>query len=251
MDCFDLTGRVALVTGASKGLGRVIATALAKAGADVAVASRTQADLDVVAAELQANGRRSFAVAADVTDESSIGSMVEQILARFGRIDILVNNAGIGDTQAVVEMDTAHWDRVMNVNLRGPMLCCKHVGPYMIAQRSGKVINVGSVMAARVARYMTPYCSSKAALVQFTRTLALEWIRHGIQVNALCPGYFLTDMNQEFFSSQRGKQFIKALPIERLGESRELEGAAVFLASEASSYVTGTALYVDGGHGLA
>jgi len=248
---FDLSGRVALVTGGSRGLGRVIATALAKAGADVAVASRTQSDLDEAAEALRGCGRRALAIATDVTDEPSIRSMVEQTVGHFGRIDILVNNAGIGDTHAVVEMDAAQWDRVMHVNLRGPMLCCKHVGPHLIAQRSGKVINIGSVMAARVARYMTPYCASKAALVHFTRTLALEWIRHGIQVNALCPGYFLTDMNKDFFASERGRQFVTALPMGRLGEARELEGAAVFLASDASSYVTGTALYVDGGHGLA
>ena len=140
-----------------------------------------------------------LAVPADVTDEASIERMVQQVIEHFGQIDVLVNNAGIGDSAAVVEMDAAHWDHVMNVNLRGPMLCCKHVGPHMIRRGRGKVINVGSVMATRVARYMSPYCASKAALVQFTRTLALEWMRHNIQVNALCPGYFLTDMNAEFF----------------------------------------------------
>ena len=148
-------------------------------------------------------------------------------------------------------MDAAHWDQVMSVNVRGPMLCCKHVGPHMIGRRSGKVINVGSVMATRVARYMSPCSASKAAIVQFTRALALEWLRHNIQVNALCPGYFLTDMNAEFFASERGKQFVAALPIGRLGDAHELQGAAVFPASDATSYITGTALYVDGGHALA
>lgn len=248
---FDLTGKCAVVTGGSKGLGRAIAAALARAGADVAVVSRTQADLETAATGLREHGRRVLAVCADVTDESSIQSMVQRVIDQFGQIDILVNNAGIGDTRAVVEMDTAYWDQVMNVNLRGPMLCCKHVGPHMIGRRSGKVINVGSVMAVRVARYMSPYCASKAAIVQFTRALALEWMRHGIQVNALCPGYFLTDMNAEFFGSARGKQFIAALPSGRLGDAQELEGAAVFLASAATSYITGTTLYVDGGHSLA
>ncbi len=248
---FDLTGMCAVVTGGSKGLGHAIAGALAQAGADVAIVSRTAAELEIAAAELRAHGRRVLAVPADVTDEASIYAMVQQVIGQFGQIDILVNNAGIGDTRAVVDMDAAHWDHVMNVNLRGPVLCCKHVGPHMINRRRGKVINIGSVMAARVARYMSPYCASKAAIVQFTRTLALEWIRHNIQVNALCPGYFLTDMNTEFFSSERGKQFIAALPIGRLGDSHELEGAAVFLASEATSYVTGATLYVDGGHSLA
>jgi NAD(P)-dependent dehydrogenase (short-subunit alcohol dehydrogenase family) len=248
---FDLTGRVALITGGSKGLGRTIADALARAGADVAIASRTQAELDATAATLRQHGRRVAAVRTDIADESSVRHMAQQVIADFGRIDILVNNAGIGDTQAVVDMDTAHWDQVMNVNLRGPMLCCKHVGPHMIQRRTGKVINVASVMATHVARYLSAYSASKAALVQFTRTVALEWIRHNVQVNALCPGYFRTDMNAEFFASDRGRTFIAALPSGRLGETRELEGAAVFLASGATSYVTGTTLYVDGGHALA
>ncbi len=249
---FDLTGRVALVTGGSKGLGRAIAVALARAGADVALTSRTQVDLDVAAAALHEVGDgRMFAVAADVTNEDSVREMVRSIVDHYGQIDILVNNAGVADTRSVVEMDTSYWDQVVGVNLRGPMLCCKHVGPHLIGRRSGKVINIASVLAFRVARYMSAYAATKAAIVQFTRTLALEWIRHNIQVNALCPGYFSTDMNTEFFSSKRGKEFVANLPIGRLGDVKELEGAAVFLASEASSYVTGASLYVDGGHSLA
>lgn len=248
---FDLSGRVALVTGGSKGLGRAIAGALARAGADVAIASRQRAALDTAAADLRGSGRGVLAVQADVTDEDSIGALVAGVIDEFGRIDILVNNAGIGDTTAVVEMDPAHWDEIMQVNLRGPMLCCKHVGPHMIGRRRGKVINVASVLATRVARYMSAYTASKAALVHFTRTLALEWIRHNVQVNALCPGYFLTEMNADFFASATGRALVAQLPIGRLGEARELEGAAVFLASDAASYVTGTTLYVDGGHSLA
>lgn len=248
---FDLRGRIALVTGGSKGLGRVMAMALARAGADIAVTSRTQAELDAVATEIRRMNRRALAVASDVGDEESVRALVEHVIAHFDQIDILVNNAGVGDTSAVVDMDLGHWEHVMGVNLSGPMLCCKHVGPHMIRRRSGKVINVASVLASRVARYMSAYAASKAALVQFTRTLALEWIRHDVQVNALCPGYFLTDMNAEFFASQKGRDFIAQLPIHRLGETRELEGAVVFLASAASSYVTGATLYVDGGHSLA
>jgi NAD(P)-dependent dehydrogenase (short-subunit alcohol dehydrogenase family) len=247
---FDLSGRVALVTGGSKGLGRAIAMALARAGADVALVSRTQRTLDDAAAGVRALGHRVVTVSADVSDEESVQHAVRKVIEDLGRIDILVNNAGVGDSVAAVDMEVAHWNEVMNVNLRGPMLCCKHVGPHMIARRSGKVINVASVLASRVSRYMSAYAASKAALVQFTRTVALEWIRHNVQVNALCPGYFLTDMNAEFFASSRGQQFIAELPIRRLGEVRELEGAAVFLASDATSYITGTALYVDGGHSL-
>ena len=247
---FDLAGKCALVTGASKGLGRTIALALARAGADVAVASRTQSELESVAGEIRSLGRRSVVAVADMTDESSIAAMVDQTVTGLGQIDILVNNAGIEGLGAVVEMDAAAWDGVMAVNLRAPMLCCKHAGPHMIARRRGKVINVASVMATAVSRYMAPYSASKAGLVQLTRTLALEWMRHNIQVNALCPGYFLTPMNEEFFATDTGKRLIASLPSQRLGDPAELEGAAVFLASDATSFITGTTLYVDGGHSL-
>jgi NAD(P)-dependent dehydrogenase (short-subunit alcohol dehydrogenase family) len=248
---FDLTGRVALVTGAGKGLGRAIAGALAHAGADVAVASRTRPDLERAVDDLAATGRRIQPVVADVSKEESVRSMVKDVLQHFGHIDILVNNAGVEGEGPVTEMDTERWDHVMNINARGPMLCCKHVGPHMIERRSGKVINVASVLASRVARSMALYSASKAALVQLTRTLALEWIQYDIQVNALCPGYFLTPMNEEFFKTEAGNRLIAKLPIRRLGQVHELEGAAVFLASDATSYVTGTTLYVDGGHSLA
>lgn len=248
---FDLAGKVAIVTGGSKGLGRTIAGALARAGADVAITSRTQSDLDRVAAELREQGREVLGLPSDVTDEDSIAAMVQRVIDRFGQIDILVNNAGVEGVGAVIEMTPRYWDQVLSVNLRGPMLCCKHVGPHMISRRRGKVINVASVLASRVARYMGAYAASKAAVVQLTRTLALEWIRHNVQVNALCPGYFLTPMNEEFFASKAGRTLITKLPIGRLGETHELEGAAVFLASDATSYITGTTLYVDGGHSLA
>jgi NAD(P)-dependent dehydrogenase (short-subunit alcohol dehydrogenase family) len=244
---FDLTGRVAVVTGGSKGLGFTIAGA---AGADLAIVSRTRADLETAAEELRAHGHRVLPVVADVTQEADVQRMVSESLQHLARIDILVNNAGIEGQGTVLEMPAERWDHVLAVNLRAPMLCCKHVGPHMIERRSGKVINVASVMATRVSRSLSSYSASKAGLVQLTRTLALEWVPYNVQVNALCPGYFLTAMNEEFFSSERGKRYIADLPIRRLGEPRELEGAAVFLASDATSYVTGTTLYVDGGHSL-
>jgi NAD(P)-dependent dehydrogenase (short-subunit alcohol dehydrogenase family) len=247
---FDLSGRRALVTGAGKGLGRSIALALARAGADVGVVSRTKADLEAVATEVRDLGRRASVIVADMGDEASIGAMTEQAIRELGGIDILVNNAGIEGLGAVVEMEAEAWDWVMAVNLRAPMLCCKHVGPHMIAQRRGKVINVASVMATAVSRYMSSYAAAKAGLVQLTRTLALEWMRHNIQVNALCPGYFLTPMNEEFFATETGRRLVESLPSRRLGDPAELQGAAVFLASDATSFVTGTTLYVDGGHSL-
>lgn len=250
LSCFDLTGKTALVTGGSKGLGKEIALALARAGADVAVASRTQKDLDEVAALIGAMGRVALPIAADMSDESSIHAVVERVVSQLGRLDILFNNAGIEGVGGVLDLDPELWDHTMEVNLRGPMLCCKHVGPHMIARRSGKIINVASVLATLPQRTMSPYAASKAGLVQFTRVLALEWIRHGIQVNALCPGYFLTPMNASFFATDAGQQFIDRLPSRRIAQPEEIDGAAVFLASSASDYVTGTSLYIDGGHSL-
>lgn len=248
---FDLTGRVALITGASKGLGRASAEALAQAGADVALASRTRADLEEVADGIRATGRRVLVVPADVADEASIAAMTQAVIDSLGRIDILVNNAGIEGQGAIVDMPVERWDAITNVNLRGPMLCCKHIGPHMISRRSGKVINMASVFATRVARYMSAYAATKGALVQLTRSLALEWIRHDIQVNALCPGYIRTPMNEDWFETDQGKRFIEKLPSGRIGEPDELKAAVVFLASDATSYITGTTLYVDGGHSLA
>lgn len=248
---FDLEGRVALVTGASRGLGRTMALALARAGADLVLVARTASALEEVAAEVQQLGRKAVAVVADVTREEDVRSMVRQSMAAFDRIDILVNNAGVGESRSLLELDVEQWDHTMAVNVRGPMLCCKHVGPVMIEQRRGKIINVASVLALRAARYMSLYCASKAALVQFSRALALEWVRLNIQVNALCPGYFLTDMNREFFATDRGQQFIRDLPMKRLGQPEELEGAVVFLASDASNYMTGACLLIDGGFHLA
>jgi NAD(P)-dependent dehydrogenase (short-subunit alcohol dehydrogenase family) len=246
-----LKDKVAIITGAGQGIGRAYARRFVAEGARVVVAEVHEDNGRRVEAELREMGGDALYVQVDVAREDSCQQMAATTARHFGRIDILVNNAGIGDTTAVVDMEGAHWDEVMHVNLRGPMLCCKHVGPHMIGRGSGKVINVASVLATRVARYMAAYAASKAGLLQFTRTLALEWMRHNIQVNALCPGYFLTSMNAAFFTSERGRQLIAALPIGRLGEAHEIEGAAVFLASDAASYVTGTALYVDGGHSLA
>jgi len=247
---FDLSGRVAIVTGASRGIGRTLALALARAGAAVVVCSRSRPELDSVAEEIAALGSRSHVVVADVTREEDVRRLVRDTLGAFGQVDILVNNAGVGESRAALELDPAEWQRVMSVNVLGPMLCCKHVGPHMIERGRGKIINVASVLASRPARYMSLYSASKAALVQFTRVLALEWVRFNIQVNALCPGYFLTDMNRDFFSTDRGQRFIQELPMKRLGELSELEGAAVFLASDASNYTTGLSLYVDGGYSL-
>ncbi len=248
---FDLTGKIAVITGGSKGLGEQMAYALAEAGAEVALVSRTLADLEKVAADIrQATGRQVIAVAADVTQEAAVEEMTRQILAEFGRVDILVNNAGIGGTTPVLDLKEEEWDRYMNLNLKGPVLCAKHLGAEMVKKKAGNIINVSSVFSRIVARYMAAYAASKAALVSFTRTLALEWIRYNVRVNALCPGYFVTPMNEGFWQTKGGQGLIERLPMQRIGNPQEVKGAIVFLASEATSYVTGSVLYVDGGHSL-
>ncbi|GIX48469.1 MAG: 2-deoxy-D-gluconate 3-dehydrogenase [Candidatus Tectimicrobiota bacterium] len=250
LSVFDLSGKVAIVTGGSKGLGREMALALAEAGAAVVVVSRTLEALEKVADTIRQQGGTALAVAADVTRAEQIEAMVARVMATFGQIDILVNNAGIGGTTPVLELDEAEWDRFLTVNLKGPVLCAKYVGREMVKRRQGKIINVASVFAQVTARYMGAYAASKAALVQFTRILALEWSRYNIQVNALCPGYFATPMNAEFFASEAGQRLIQRLPMQRIGRPEEIRGAIVFLASAASSYMTGAALYLDGGHTL-
>jgi NAD(P)-dependent dehydrogenase (short-subunit alcohol dehydrogenase family) len=247
---FDLTEKVAIVTGGSKGLGREMAFALADAGAHIAVVSRTLADLEKVAEEIRRQGGKALAVAADITRAEEVEAMVQQVVAEFGHIDILVNNAGMGGTTPVLELDEAEWDRYMALNLKGPVLCAKYVGREMVKRQQGKIINVSSALSHLVVRYMAAYASSKAALEHFTRVLALELSRYNIQVNTLCPGYFATPMSQEFLHSKAGQRMVEGLPFKRIGELEEIRGAVVFLASAATSYITGSVLLIDGGHSL-
>ncbi len=248
---FDLTGKTAIVTGGSKGLGEQMAHALAEAGADVALVSRTLPDLARVAEEIRCStGRRTLALAADVTREAEVENMTRKVMEAWGHIDILVNNAGIGGTTPILDLKEEDWDRYMNLNLKAAVLCSKHVGAEMVKRQKGNIINVSSVFARIVARYMGAYAASKAALVSFTRTLALEWVRYNIRVNALCPGYFRTPMNEGFWETKGGKGLIEKLPLQRIGDPREIKGAIIFLASDATSYMTGSVLYVDGGHSL-
>jgi NAD(P)-dependent dehydrogenase (short-subunit alcohol dehydrogenase family) len=248
---FDLTGKTAIITGGSKGLGEQMAHALAEAGADVALVSRTQADLDKVAAEVRAaTGRRAIGVAADVTKEADLVAMVQKVMAEFGKIDILVNNAVIGGTTPVLDLKEEEWDRYMNLNLKGPVLCAKHVGAEMVKRKQGNIINVSSLFAKIVARYMSAYAATKTALVSFTRTLALEWVRYNIRVNALCPGYFETPMNHDFWQTKGGQGLIERIPMQRVGDPPEIKPAIIFLASDANTFMTGTTLFVDGGHSL-
>ncbi|HZS04569.1 MAG TPA: SDR family oxidoreductase [Blastocatellia bacterium] len=248
-DFFRLDGRRALVTGGAKGLGRTIAQAFAEAGADVAVVSRTRAECEAAAREIRdSTGRLTFAASADVMKLSEIGRLKAQVESALGPIDILVNNAGINIRGSIEELSEADFDSVMAANVKGPFLCSRAFGPAMCERGWGRVINLGSIMSVISLPGRTPYASSKAAVLGLTRTLALEWATRGVTVNAICPGPFATDMNRQLLSDPaKYKAFVEKIPMGRWGELHEIAGAAVFLASDAASYVTGSTLFVDGG----
>jgi len=249
LDQFRLAGRRALVTGGGRGLGRVIAQALAEAGADVAVAGRTLDVCEEAAREIAAaTGRRTLALAADVTLAAEVERLVREVEDGLGPIDILVNNAGVNIRGVVEELGEADWDTVMGTNLKAPFLCARAVGPGMCARGWGRVINLGSILSVVAISGRAPYASSKAGVLGLTRVLALEWAKRGVTVNAICPGPFATDMNRQLLTDPvKYQAFVEKIPLGRWGELHEIVGAAVFLASDAASFVTGSALFVDGG----
>lgn len=245
---FDLTGKVAIVTGAGRGLGRTMALALAAAGADVAVTSRTSTELESLCSEIAQLGRRATAIPADVTDESAVGRLVEQALDRLGRLDILVNNAGINIRKPALDLSLAEFEQVLDTNLKGYFLCARAAGGHLVAQGSGKVINISSIMGVVALPNQTAYASSKGAIEQLTRVLALEWAEANVQVNALAPTYFETELTRPLFEDPERNRFIaERTPMKRWGQPHELAGAVIFLASRASDFITGQTLMVDGG----
>ena len=248
-DLFRLDGRRALVTGGAKGLGQVIATALAEAGADVAIASRTLADCEKTADHIRSStGRRAFAIAADVTQAAEVKKLAASIEKELGAIDILVNNAGINIRGAAEELSEADWDAVIATNLKAPFLCSQAFGPDMSKRGWGRIINLGSILSVIGIPGRAPYASSKAGVVNLTRVLALEWATKGVTVNAICPGPFATDMHKQLLNDPvKYQAFVDKIPMGRWGELHEIAGAALFLASDAASFVTGSALFVDGG----
>jgi NAD(P)-dependent dehydrogenase (short-subunit alcohol dehydrogenase family) len=250
LDQFRLDGKVALVTGGARGLGRVIVDALASAGADVALTAR-EAEAAVRAADVVAttSARKSLGIATDVISRASVEAMVAQVMEKFGRIDILVNNAGINIRGPIEELTEDDWDMVVDTNLKGPWLCCRAVGPIMKKQKSGRVINVSSMLGEISMPGRSPYASSKGGLTLLTKTLALEWAKDGINVNALCPGPFATEINTPLLNDPAARAQIEAnVPLGRWGDPVELGPAAVFLASDASSFMTGSTLFIDGGY---
>lgn len=249
LDLFRLDGRVALVTGGARGLGQTMATALAQAGADVAITGRTLAPAQESAKAMASQtGRRCQAFAADVTVAADIDRLVTEVEAAFGRIDILVNNAGTNIRGAIDQLSEADWDTVIDTNLKGPFLCSRAIGPRMVTRGWGRIINLGSILGVVALPGRAPYASSKAAVINLTRVLALEWAGTGVTANAICPGPFATEMNRQLLDDPvKYQEFVKNIPMGRWGELEELTGAAVFLASDASSFVTGSSVFVDGG----
>ncbi len=249
LDSFRLDGKVALITGGARGLGLTMATALAEAGADIALAGRSretcQAAADDVAA---ATGRRAQAFAADVTRLDDVQRLASDVEASLGPIDILVNNAGINIRGSVQDLTEADWDAVIDTNLKGPFLCSREIGPRMVARGWGRVITLGSILSVVALPGRAPYASSKAGVMNLSRVLALEWAGTGVTANAICPGPFGTEMNRSLLDDPvKYQAFVAQIPMGRWGEPHELSGAVVFLASDASSFMTGSALFVDGG----
>jgi NAD(P)-dependent dehydrogenase (short-subunit alcohol dehydrogenase family) len=246
---FDLTGRKAFVTGASRGIGQAIAVALAEAGADLALVSRGEEGLNETAEQVTAHGRKAFVIPADVTDADAVAGAVSTAIQRLGHVDVVVNNAGGSNFMVpFLDMRLPGWDKLLRLNLTSAMYVCHAIGGHLTERGQGSVINVASVAGLTASPLVSPYGAAKAGLVSLTKTLAVEWAARGVRVNALCPGWTATELNRLLWEDETaGKQTIATVPMRRWGRAEEMAGPAVFLASDASSFMTGQVLVIDGG----
>lgn len=245
---FDLTGKTAIVTGASRGLGQYFGRALARAGADLVITSRKKESLGPFRREIESLGRRAVPVELDVRTHESIESAIEEAHAAYGRIDILVNNAGCNVRKPAVDITWDDWNVVLDTNLRGTFFVAQAVAKRMIPRKYGRIINIGSVTSVMGYAGLAPYCASRGGVKQLTMSLADDWGIHGITVNCLAPGWFRTEQNKVMYENEEWVEYLKdRIPLKRPGKPTDLEGAVVFLASDASEYITGQILLVDGG----
>lgn len=245
----DLNGKVALVTGASSGLGEHFAQLLASQGATVVLSARRAEKLAIVCSRINASGGQAVGIAMDVTSEASVAAAMAEIASRVGPVSILVNNAGMAHSKSFLKLDESSWRQTMAVNLDGAWRVAHQVSQTMVSnQRSGCIVNIASILGLRVGFGNSAYAVSKAGVVQMTKAMALELGRKGIRVNALCPGYIRTEINAEYFATQQGQDYLKTTPAGRTGNLEELDGALLLLCSDAGSFINGVALPVDGGH---
>ncbi|NIO06999.1 MAG: glucose 1-dehydrogenase [Deltaproteobacteria bacterium] len=249
MDIFDLTGKVAIVTGGNQGIGFAISRALAQAGATVIIANRRREEGAKAAQALTKDGLNAISIPADINDESSIAALVSKVIDSFGKIDVLVNNAGVIVRKPAEEFTGEDWDHIMNTNLRGVFFCCQLVGREMIKRKKGKIINISSDASQRAMAERAVYATSKAAVSHLTRCLAVEWAKYNINVNAIGPGPTITPLNKKYYEENPDKlqQTIQSIPLGRTGDTSDYMGAAVLLASEASDFMTGQTLLIEGG----
>jgi NAD(P)-dependent dehydrogenase (short-subunit alcohol dehydrogenase family) len=244
----DLDGRVAVVIGGTTGIGRAISHGLAEAGADVVCSSRRAEQVDIAAGEIEALGRRTIRKTSDVADTASLKELLDAVTGELGKVDILVNSAGITKRTPTLDLDIDEWEGIMATNVTGTLRACQVFGRHMVGRGYGRIVNIASLSTFVALYEVAAYAASKAAVASLTKSLAIEWAKSGVNVNAIAPGVFKTALNKKLLEeSERGQEFLTRTPMGRFGQVEELAGAAVFLASEAASFVTGEVLVVDGG----